>query len=108
MALDVASFKNHFKFSSRSSKLKQPFLLTEKSPNMTTETKSENGWVSELYSVNNPTDELKYYEETAAVYENNLKGLNYRAPDFCFVALKKYEEESGMFYNFEFCTFSCC
>jgi len=52
-------------------------------------------WVKDLYSINTPTDELNYYEKTAADYESTLKGLHYAAPNYCFEVLKNCEHKFG-------------
>ena len=57
---------------------------------------SENEWIADLYSLNNSSEEVKYYEKTACDYETTLKGLNYAAPDLCLLAVKKVEEKTGL------------
>ncbi|XP_075260620.1 uncharacterized protein LOC142352129 isoform X2 [Convolutriloba macropyga] len=63
---------------------------------MSSELNSQSPWMKDLYTVNNPGEELKYYQQTAEDYERTLRGLKYRGTDILFIALKKFEEKTGI------------
>ena len=67
---------------------------------MSSELNSQSPWMKDLYTVNNPGEELKYYQQTAEDYERTLRGLKYRGTDILFIALKKFEEKTGSLINF--------